>query len=485
MKQQFLLMMMALLPMAASADNSGICGGTNVTWSWVESTKTLTISGTGDMPDYDNSKWTSDVPMFDPNPWDQYNDKIEKVVIGNGVTYIGGGSFYGANGTKYLNLKTVIIGSGVTEIGYFAFRHCNGITSITVDPGNSYLDSRNNCNAVIEKSSNKLIVGCKTTVIPSSVREIGFAAFNCLKGITSVTIPDGVTSIGGVAFYGCPDLTTVTIGNDVTEIGDGSFYICEKITTLTLGNKVSIIGSNAFTGCTGLTSISFPNSLTSIGESAFRWCDNISSITLPDNVSSIGSFAFCGCSNLSTVTLGYYLSNIGSNAFVECDKLSNVYCYAPIPPSAESPFDSDIFYSMYFHVPSTSISLYQTEIEKGWCNMPFSCIKAITGSSSGKLTAPTITIESGVLKFDCGTNDAEYRYSITYPESNENMTGNNVLMPTSFTVSVFAVKSGYEKSDIATKEFTIVNGVKGDLTGEGEVNVADHVELSKIILNQK
>ncbi len=117
--------------------------------------------------------------------------------------------------------------------------------------------------------------------------------------------------------------------------------------------------------------------------------------------------------------------------------------------------------------------------------MPFSCIKAITGSSSGKLTAPTITIESGVLKFDCGTNDAEYRYSITYPESNENMTGNNVLMPTSFTVSVFAVKSGYEKSDIATKEFTIVNGVKGDLTGEGEVNVADHVELSKIILNQK
>lgn len=479
-------MTMVLLPMLASADNSGTCG-TSVTWSWVESTKTLTISGTGAMNDYDNSKWTDDVPLFSENPWDQYNDKIEKVVIGSGVTYIGGGSFYGANGTKYVNLKTVIIGSGVTEIGYFAFRHCEGLTSITVESGNSYFDSRNSCNAVIEKSSNKLIVGCKATVIPSSVKEIGSAAFNCLQGITSVTIPDGVVTIGQVAFYGCTNLTTVSIGNDVTEVGDASFYCCDKITTLILGNKVSKIGRNAFTGCTGLTSISFPNSLTSIGDYAFWGCENLNSITFPDNVSSIGSSAFRDCSNITSVTLGYYLSNIGSYAFLGCNKLGNVYCSAPVPPSAEYPFDNDILNTMYLHVPSSSLSLYQENLGYeggGWCSIPLSHISVLTNPGSGKLAIPTITLDNGVLKFDCGTNDAEYHYSISYPESNSNTIGNNVQMPLSFTVSVYAIKAGFEKSDTATKQFTIANGIRGDLNGDGEVNVADHVELSDIIFGK-
>ena len=61
-------MMMALLPMVASADDSGTCG-TNVTWSWVESTKTLTISGTGAMDDYDSHLYSDDVAYYS-NPWD-------------------------------------------------------------------------------------------------------------------------------------------------------------------------------------------------------------------------------------------------------------------------------------------------------------------------------------------------------------------------------------------------------------------------------
>ena len=62
--------------------------------------------------------------------------------------------------------------------------------------------------------------------------------------------------------------------------------------------------------------------------------------------------------------------------------------------------------------------------------------------------------------------------------------GNNVQLPQTFTVSVYAVKDGYVNSDTVTKQITITNGLNGDLNGDGTVNVADHVELSNIILGQ-
>lgn len=61
-------------------------------------------------------------------------------------------------------------------------------------------DSRNDCNAIIEKESNKLINGCKNTVIPNSVSAIGANAFYGCSSLTSVTIPNSVTAIGDYAF---------------------------------------------------------------------------------------------------------------------------------------------------------------------------------------------------------------------------------------------------------------------------------------------
>ena len=70
MKQQFVLFLMALLPMVASADESGICGGfgDNVTWSYVESTHTLTISGNGKMMMYAYGEYRD--PWYGETPWD-------------------------------------------------------------------------------------------------------------------------------------------------------------------------------------------------------------------------------------------------------------------------------------------------------------------------------------------------------------------------------------------------------------------------------
>ena len=117
----------------------------------------------------------------------------------------------------------------------------------------------------------------------------------------------------------------------------------------------------------------------------------------------------------------------------------------------------------------------------GWGYILWSNILPLASTGGGKVATPTIGIANGALKFECSTDGVEYRYSITYPESNSNTVGNNVQLP-QITVSVYAIKAGYEKSDTATKQFTLASGLRGDLDGNGVVNVADHVELSKIIM---
>ena len=104
MKQQLLLFVLMLLPMVASADDSGSCGE-NVTWTFVESTKTLSISGSGEM---DNYNWPNSVVV----PWNNYKDQIEKVIIDDGVSSIGDESFIGCG-----ELNTITIYCCPIKIG--------------------------------------------------------------------------------------------------------------------------------------------------------------------------------------------------------------------------------------------------------------------------------------------------------------------------------------------------------------------------------
>ncbi len=133
---------------------------------------------------------------------------LTSLTIPNSVTSIGDYAFWGCSG-----LTSVTIPNSVTSIGSSAFSGCSGLTSVKVESDNPKYDSRNNCNAIIETSSNTIIFGCMNTTIPNSVTSIGEYAFSSCSGLTSVTIPNSVTSIGMEAFYGCRGLTSVTIPN--------------------------------------------------------------------------------------------------------------------------------------------------------------------------------------------------------------------------------------------------------------------------------
>ena len=149
---------------------------------------------------------------------------LTSVTIPNSVTSIGDFAFSSCSG-----LTSVTIPNSVTSIGNRAFSYCSSLSLITVDANNPKYDSRDNCNAIIEKSTNTLIVGCKTTKIPNSVTSIGDFAFDDCSSLTSVTIPNSVTSIGNVAFSGCSGLTSVIIPNSVTSIGYQAFSRCGSL----------------------------------------------------------------------------------------------------------------------------------------------------------------------------------------------------------------------------------------------------------------
>ena len=215
-----------------------------------------------------------------------------------------------------------MIGNSVTSIGDNVFSACE-LEKIQVVSGNQLYDSRGECNAIIETQTNSLIVGCKSTKIPSSVTSIGDNAFSYCSGLASVSIPNSVTSIGKRAFSDCSGLTSVSIPNSVTSIGFAAFF-----------------------GCNGLTSVAIGNSLTSIGERAFKDCKNLTSVIFnAEKCTQMGSQilpVFSGCNSLKTLTIGERVTMIPDYAFDDCPYVVKISVSAKNPPVCGSGAFDDI-----------------------------------------------------------------------------------------------------------------------------------------------
>ena len=165
------------------------------------------------------------------------------LTIPNSVQTIGEYAF-----NKCTGMTGVTIGSGVQTIGQLAFAQCTGITAIMVDVKNTVYDSRNNCNAIMETETNKLIQGCNNTIIPEDCLIIGGYAFYGCSGVTgTLNIPETVTTIQDGAFGECTGITEVTIPEAMTSIGNRAFYKCSNLVKITsLATTAPSIQSSTF-----------------------------------------------------------------------------------------------------------------------------------------------------------------------------------------------------------------------------------------------
>lgn len=261
-----------------AADVSGSCGAA-VNWSYDAATKTLSISGTGDMTDYE------DVVSI---PWKPYCKEIEKIEIGDGVTSIGNYSLSWCE-----KVTSVVIPESVKRIGVDAFGWCSALKDVKLPAGLTTLD-----------------------------RE----AFAICSSLESIDIPAGVTTIGSMPFLSCYELKNINVdpGNAKYKSFDGVLYdvqsamlVCYPLgktaDTYTVPDNITTIGPSAFSGNEVLKTVNMP-SVKTVGNKAFFTCSSLYTVNMA-GVEKIEDLAFYRCSNLVSVKLPATATSLGNEVF--------------------------------------------------------------------------------------------------------------------------------------------------------------------------
>lgn len=249
--------------------------------SWNFSDGTLTLIGTGAMPNYRNYNWDKETWG---RPWEKVIEKTRTVVVGEGITRIGDNAFcrdFYKEGAKSV-LSKVTLPESLTVIGESAFMDCQ----------------------------------IESVEFPEGLTEIGDSAFlRC--PIQSLAFPDSLTTLGGSAFNGTP-VKEVILPDHLESVGGFCFQFCEQLETVVLPASLKTIGEYAFACCPTLTRVTIPEGIAEIGDSAFTSDDALTEITIPSSVKQIGSEAFDRCPQLKTVQFSEGLEKIGQGAFCDC-----------------------------------------------------------------------------------------------------------------------------------------------------------------------
>ena len=293
----------AILSSFATAATSGDFGE-NSCLHWEVSTgvlsgKTLTISGTGAMPDFD-------FPNGNLAPWWNYealgmltsfgNFKLEgelkKVVIKDGVTNVSDYALF------FLPAATqVTLPESVTSIGRYGIAMCSKLTGMSIPKG------------------------------VTGIGDFGLAG----NGLTAVTLPDGLQSLGRGAFDSCASLTNTTLPAAITAVPGKCFADCTKLLNVKYAGTVTAIGDLAFESCKALTAAPIPETVTTIDKAAFTGCTALTDVTIPAGVSTIPEDCFRGCTALADIDLPGTVTHVGHNAFTDCAALKDVRCYGAAP----------------------------------------------------------------------------------------------------------------------------------------------------------
>ena len=282
--------------------------------------------------------------------------------------------------------------------------------------------------------------------------------FKGCSGLTSITIPSSVTSLSESCFDGCSGLTSISIPSSVTSLGDMCFYDCSGLTSITIPSSVTSLGDMCFFGCSGLTSITIPSSVTSLGDYCFYDCDGLTSIAIPSSVTSLGNYCFSDCRGLTSITIPSSVTSWGQGCFEDCQNLENVYFEGKCKSNYA-----------YLGIPTISIIMVPTEYLQDYKNAFGSSYKYIfawnpngSGDDTKPVTqcaTPSISYESGKLKFASETAGAEYHYTITDTDIKSDALSENgeVSLSAAYNISVYATADGYKASDKAEATLYWIN----------------------------
>ncbi len=196
MKLKFtvLISLFVLILCTVSVNAQNKCGDNAY---WTKNGTTLTISGGGEMYDYEKNS---------PPEWKEFSKEITELKFSSDITKIGAWSFEG-----FTKLSKISFPQKLTQIGERAFYNCSSLERLTLPQQLLKIGDGafNSCTSV------------KRIDMPSSITEIGASSFMNMPELASLKIPKTVNTIGSWAFWGNTDLRQIYFeGNPPENVGE-------------------------------------------------------------------------------------------------------------------------------------------------------------------------------------------------------------------------------------------------------------------------
>lgn len=324
------IMLPGLFGKPVACETSGRFGD-SAEWSYEESSKTITIRGTGKLEGRMRDKLGS-VCAF-----------VEHVIIEEGITCIGEQAFY------WTNIVSVKLPDSIITIERYAFAYCTKLSLIEFGKGikeikaHAFENSKcyiKVCIPTLDVLYNLRYNGATSSPFCHSGGELYIAG----KPLNSLSICSSLENkIRSFQFYGNDCLQSLYLRDGVNSIEEGAFHNCKHLSELSIGDCVTSIGTDAFSGCSSLESVTIPGTVVRVYGSAFSNCLSLSHLRLSDGIERIGAFAFLNCIQLLEIKIPASVTNIGSCAFgydkkagnLECVKVPNVVIIGNIGTAAE------------------------------------------------------------------------------------------------------------------------------------------------------
>lgn len=304
-----------------------------------------------------------DYPDKNTRPWAANQGQIQKLVLEEGVTGIGGNAF-----AELTNLREVVLPETLTVIGDEAF-YRSGLQSLVIPDGVTELGV----------AAFQYCAQLQSVTLPAGITEIPIGCFSDCGALTGVSVPEGVTILRTSGFRNCTHLQWVRLPASLTTVVSSAFSNCSSLQDAyygccwfafsalqsgisTSGNASLLTAARHFepfggelesgllwelkeNGCLEIagdgpmpefaapddqpwasvrghiTSVSVGDGVTTVGRNAFRLCKQAASVTLGDSVTKLGNLAFYDCDGLTSVTVPEGVKTISGNCFGSCPNL--------------------------------------------------------------------------------------------------------------------------------------------------------------------
>ena len=378
-------------------------------------------------------------------------------------------------------------------------------------------------------------------IIPDTVKEIGYGAFEKDKTVLKVIMPDSVEKMENAVFNECENLMEIRFSHSLKEIPAHTCSGCLALEKVIIPEGVTTIGDGAFNSGDipmSYSEIKFPKTLKSIEGEAFSNNDSVTEISLPDGLESIGIYAFEKNTSLVKVSFGDGITELSEGVFSGDTILKNISLPYGLKSIGRFVFDMDknieelyipetvenIQSSMLRNVKST-VTIYSSRHDASGDNSAAYDYVESVNSQGGDLKCKFSEVQKGTVSFDLTTAGTGYvdktkaighEYgSLPVPEKDgydfvgwsETADGNNII--TAFdrlktpTVTLYAIWSKQvteqegtptriplseeeQEKDIVYKEInSVADFIKIRENLSGNYKLMSDIDLSKVTKDDK